>query len=571
MKPLFQKEVQIKSHFTYQNFLKKGYRLTPKLALKLREKDGSSKEAKGATKKKIMRIFKNTRAIKRLDLTGLLVLKAKFWFSSFLCIAKKVSSTVSCLKMHDSRKRLENYQELVTSWPKYMKNIRSLSSVVFVEDARTKVALKQQKKIRPMNHYLKYLQKLAMIEIECSYNASSSDFSGIWKFEKYPASIKKIYFNQTRHGQEPINTSMTHLKNLKDLKFRFGNMYNNSVVTLKSVLSLIPQVPQLEALEIDFISYFEIDASIRAALKSLTRLKKVRFSLHQEMNLLPILKSLEGSPLEDFELSVDMYCDERIPFLKDFLSRKKDLKNLSLQIIKGRLFESFEEVRDLLKTIDDLPQLSSLSFEAKSSLEDETVKANTLPEIDFPFEKLFSPLRSIPLKKFRISLNQHGLSESGFMKLLASLKGVSPNLEELQIDVGEYKPKENTRTEVIIEFIKSLKNIRCLKLDSLDISQKQFFFELIEAIYGLKFLRDFSLGEFSEDVTSLSFIDGLRRILLKNGLEKFRCEMSEGLQKMLVEKDCPRIDRDEIRKKNPSHEKGPFQKLFINYSDEASW
>ena len=573
MKPIFQKEIQIKSLFTYQHFLKKGYRLIPKLTVKLFEKSRCSREAKAATKKKILRIFKNTKGIKRIDLATLLVHNLEFWSSTLIKIAKKLSSTASCLRVHDTRKQKENYEGLATSWPKYMKHLRSLYFEVFVEKGE---ALKEQKNMKLVSDYLRYLPNLSTIEIKFRYNSPSSDLNGIWKFEKYPKSIKKLHFHESRYGEEPMNTSMAHLKNLKDLKFGFRERYQNTPETVKSALNLIPQVSQIEALEIDFVKLFKVDESVCAALKSLTKLKKIKLSVgfvDQDINLLPTLKSLEDCPLEYVDLRAEVYSEKSVLFIKDFIEKKKGLKILSIQIMRCLIFESFKEIKDLLEVIDDLPQLTSLCFSAKTTLQCDIVQENILPEINFPFENLFGATRLVPLKKFNISINQHSFSSNGFMKLLNFANGIAVNLEELQIDVGEYKPKIDNEMETVIEFIKSLKNIQCLKLGSLNVPKEQFFFDLIEAIESLKFLRDFSLGEVSGDVTKLSYIDGVKRILSKNGLEKFNCEISKELKQELLEttQDCLLIDREEIRKKNLYHENGPFHRIYLRRPEENYW
>jgi len=521
------------------------------MSIRLTEDFQSSRETKGATKKKILRIFKKAKAIRKLDVSGLLVLNTRFWFSTFLYIAKKANSVFD-LKTHELRVMAAEEKDLVVSWPKYMKNLRSLFSEViadfgWIDDYK--------EKRKPVNDYLKYLPKLENIEIKFFHNTLPFDLDGVWKFQTYPSSIKKIHFTEAKNGDKPINGSMAHLKNLKDLRFGFRIRNDNSMNTLKSVLNLLPQVPQLEALDIDFLDFFKIDASVCAALKSLFKLRKVKFSIWSEnegANLQKILKSLEDCPLEDVDLKVDLDSDRVVSLVRDFIEKKSGLKSLNLQLLKYHIFKSSKEIENLLKTIDDLPLLISFCFVAKTTLIYDIGPKNILPEIGFPFKKLFGSSRSTPLKKFRISMNQHNFGKSGFIKLLESMNEISPILEDLQIDLGKYEPQD---INMILGFLNNLRNIRFLKLDSLGVSSKSFFFELIEAIENLKCLREFSLGEVSENVKRRSYFDGVERILLKNGLETFNCEVSEELKKILG--DSFSLDSEEISMKNPFLKKGP--------------
>jgi len=244
-------------------------------------------------------------------------------------------------------------------------------------------------------------------------------------------------------------------------------------------VELLPQVPQIEALHIDFIANFVISNSVREALKSLTKLKKVWFSVSCEYlkENLEVLEFLEDCPLENLDFRVLISKNESIiSGISDFLLKKKDLKTLGLRVANRYAFENLKYVEDLFRVVNELPKLTSFSI--LTTLDPGNRRgyscANlTLPEGNLSFDKMFS--RPIHLKKFRISLAQHSFSKKGFMKLLAGLQKFSSTLEKLRIDVGEYKPRTKASTDIIINFIKSPKHIRFLKLYSLDISTKAFF------------------------------------------------------------------------------------------------
>jgi len=73
-----------------------------------------------------------------------------------------------------------------------------------------------------------------------------------------------------------------------------------------------------------------------------------------------------------------------------------------------------------------------------------------------------------------------------------------------------------------------------------------------EAIQGLSFLRAFYLGEFSIKMARPLFVEIMKKILLKRGLEKFHCEIPFSFEKFLQTEDVENcIDITEIRKENP--------------------
>jgi len=361
---------------------------------------------------------------------------------------------------------------------------------------------------------------------------------------------------------------MAHLKNLKDLKFEFGYS-KNSKKTIRSVVRLLPQVAQIEALHIDFRSSFVIDDSICEAFKTLKNLKKARFSISWEDDQTQnqeILKCFEECPLEDLDFRIQIRRNESvISSISDFLSKKKGLKALKIEITNKSAFQDLKPIEDLLKVIDELPELSSFSILTKVVLQGlkGIYKDPTLSEIDLSFDKLLS--RTIPLKKFRISLHQHAFTQKSFMKLLTSIKKFSPTLEKLRIDVGYIRPQSGRTQKAILDFIKNLQNIRSLKLYSLDIYQRIFFLGLSEAIKGLKFLRVFCLGETWENVTKPAFIVGLKRILVKPGLERFDCEASEDFENILHNDRSQTLDLAEILHKNPEIKNWPDFPIYLNY------
>ena len=106
--------------------------------------------------------------------------------------------------------------------------------------------------------------------------------------------------------------------------------------------------------------------------------------------------------------------------------------------------------------------------------------------------------------------------------------------------------------------------IRSLKLYSMDIALKSFFSELSEAIESLKFVRIICLGEISAKVTRLVLLSGMKRILYKQGLEKFSCSLPDGFCKTLGKNTAfhQNIDLEELRVTNPSLQSWPNAPIY---------
>ncbi len=270
IKPFFHWDIKLSSNFTYRNFFKRGDRVVPNLVIGFDERDHFSQNEKML---KALRVSKKVKMIKRLDLAEFPIQHSKA-----VKIAKNLGS-ISSLKTDG--------KELIKLWSKFLKNLKSFSSSEIIRQGRRicygyeKSSQQQQnrglvKENKFLGNYFKYLPRLEMTTAEINFPSDSlwrnRDLDYTWRFEQYPESIRRIWFYGTKYSEKPMNISMAHLKNLKDLKFEFGFSYYNSTEALQSVMELLPQVTQLEALQIDFIANFKIDVSICQALKSFTKL-----------------------------------------------------------------------------------------------------------------------------------------------------------------------------------------------------------------------------------------------------------------------------------------------------------
>ena len=542
MKFLFYREISIDSKFTFHNFLKKGPRTFSILTLK--SKDESYSRALGIRdpeSKTLLKLFKKLKFARKVDLGSLHLVKPSPSFSAFLCIAKRISY-VKVLSIYDCRRKQVNYEGLFTTWPKYLKHLKSLCFQIKIEQTGgflSQSTSKIPKMILFPTDFLRFLPRFEEIKIVFPFFEHLSQMDRICQFEKYPTSIRKI----SLYHPGVYNPTIGHLKRLKSLETVLISAA--SLKLMRTTGNLISQVPtQLQALSLNLRGEFAGDDSIYTEIRRLVNLKKVKLELSS--GSLQILESLEECLLECLSLRVHIQAGQDISFVKDLiLKKRKSLKRLKLLIMKEQgHFEIVVALEELIKVIDNLPGLINLSFWLLAS------KLESNLESSLTFTKLLS--KSIPLKKFQLKSNQESFSKTAFSRLLSSLQEISPQIEKLQIDVGKFEPSDDTEINLVLDFIRSLVNIQVLKFPSLCIPSKGFD-KLIEVIYTLRDLKTLYFGQVSDEIPKLLVIQGVERILVKYGLRNFSCQFSPEFRKSFQEnlKGSYCINRMNVRKKNP--------------------
>ena len=581
IRPYLPKEVRLDIAFTWPNFIKKGHRRLLKLKIDLYIASSEVSSKKNAKKALLRKTFQRAKFVRNLDLSQVTLHSRDEFLSIFQYIAKKMSK-VSAISIEDSRSIEGNFKGLVTLWPKYMKNLRSLDyepTVRTLQVAGGYVFGNVNPNILPyqiylMTDYLKYLKKLEEIRVSTISGNRYGYLDNLWIFEIYPKSLKKLSICIPDHSFGKQKTSLAHLKRLEELEVNFE--VNKSVEFINSVMSKISQATQLETLNLRFPRDFEITGSFCETIKSLTKLQKIKLQLHlrNQKNNLQILNSLRECPLKSLNLKVDMNSCEEVSLISDLLeNKKKDIRVLKLHLSFQETFDDNpSEISRLVQAIDNLESLTSLYLSAEftfdffgklESSEMDEPSTNEEDDLLFQFPKLFS--KSIPIRKFRISFNQPNISKAGFFALIENLKKISHNLEKLEIDVPGYQPQDQSEADFIVEFLRSLRNIRSLKLLSIDIQLLKFYLGLIETIKTLKLLKTLYLGEISGEIAKPIFFAGVKQILSKYGLRTFDCSvvLNDESEFSDLPEGSYRINLVEVLKKNPflTH----YPTTFIDY------
>jgi len=577
IKPYILKKLKIDSTLSSQNYRKKGHRIVPTLIVGYSDTIyAESVHMKNLRKAKLLEVFKRVKFTRNVDLSESLIARHRIYSPGMLYVAKRLVN-ISTLSVYDYRERRDVHMGLVACWPKYMKNLEFLNYKIWMEIQNSAPAHSNHQLVAGYDpkkrnfgiDFLRYAPRLKRIQVTSPYYQFSPCLDNIWMFKKYPSSIEKISLCHANYSTDKtLEASLCHLKKLRDLEISLVD--HASIKLMTSVCEMISQLPQLLALTLNFVEGFEINASVFEALRGLVHLEKVKLTwplLKHNVNL-EILQSLKDCPLKNLSLRAVIKSDEDVALITNFLKKRKSLESLKLYITKRTLFESSRYLEELVGVIDNLPQLFSLSLSFQTT--ESIPKKKILPEMNLSFKSLFS--KTVLLRKFRISLNQHSFSKEGFMSLVASCNQISLTLEKLQIDVGVYKPKGTPEVDFILDFMRNLKNIRSLKLLSLDVTTKQFFSEMLEAVETLKFLKTFCIGEVSGKITKVVFLEGVEKILLKKGVENFFCNCSADLKKALLAKSLssPENFTKRIRTRAPHVTKGSKICMFF-LQEKGTW
>ncbi len=75
--------------------------------------------------------------------------------------------------------------------------------------------------------------------------------------------------------------------------------------------------------------------------------------------------------------------------------------------------------------------------------------------------------------------------------------------------------------------------------------------ELADAVWTMQSLTSFGIGKFDAPIIGTSFIQGVEKILCKNGLVEFTCDASKDFEKKIRGSEFV-IDWKKVKKLNPT-------------------
>ena len=425
-----------------------------------------------------------------------------------------------------------------------------------------RVSLRNLIKTRPQKELLSYQNRLESLQIKFDHFRYYID---LLHFDKYPRSITKLSFSGGIFSNPVPSTSLDYFKNLKVLDLNFHK--DSSAGFINSLLCLIPKVPNLERLTL--LAPLEALPGLKESfrsLKALTMLKHVR--IHACNLVFPhsrvLLKVLMKLSLRSLYLNVRIEDPKELSLTLTLLERLTQLETLKLHIYHKNTLES-SAIEEILEKVDKLDDLKHLSLTVNTQT---LGKEDSEETIQLPLSNLF--MKSIPLESFRIESNHVNISNEAFLDLFKSLQKQATSLKKIKLAIGEVflDKKEFKRFLKLLQKIH--KHIRVLKLSMLGIYNKSHFTEIAETVQTMKYLRSFGLGKFYMQVTQTAFWKGVKKILYKHGLVKFKCDASKDFREKILAFARSRsgINWSTLRKKNPALVKIPDS---ISFNGEDGW
>jgi len=564
LKPIISGRMSITNQSDYHTFMKKGCKILSKAMI---DKTNSRTSLFGGfdvtVPSRLIKIIKMVKHTRKLDLSKMALSSRSNSFSKMLYFAKKTSQSQIIL-MNDVKAPEKSSKSLFERWPRYIKRAKTFSYNMIFE------GLFFGQRSRPVGpdlykytfvRFLRYQPRLKNLNIQFS-DCMKSLLKEHWKFERLPLSLEKLSLIAPSFD-EPISCSLAHLKNLKHLEVLFNHQSKSGFIA--SLLETIPQTSlSLQSLSLSWPGHESAHLyPVLEKMKTLNRLNQLKLNLQlsKSDNLENILKPFNDCPISHLGLKISIASEDQLPPIAHLIKKlNKNLVKLKLKVTGQNSFTSVKATEEILRQVDNLLLLKILSV----SIFGKPIKNHSFPEVDPILNKIFT--KPIPLESFRIRLQPFGfsISKQGFPSLLQKLETLTPSLKKLAIDVGEYRPEKND-FQTILNFLKSVKNIRSLHLQSLSIPIRVIFVEFTDLIYEMPSLQSLALGEIKGNVTKAAFLNLVELILKKRGLKKFDCQVSSTFRASLKKKQkaCPDLDLNEIQKINPYLIKTPSLPIFI--------
>jgi len=564
IKKIIPRKLFIQTKYNYQNFRKKGYKVLSKVEID--KEDNRYSNSRGPTLHiesiKLLKLFKALKYVPKLDLSKLKLCDRASYLSKVLYFVKR-NSKAKNIKVHDIKMANENYKGVSEVWAKYSQAVQVLG---YSFDYRMLLGSRHvQDEDTPKNFsaFIRLLKYQPCVkDLTFQFPAGHSSLGkGFYEFEKYPETLERLSLKEVDCGYLEAS-SLNHLKNLKHLEIEFNKTSTGNLFA--HAFELIPKTSShLQSLSLSWpennIPFVSSGLHQKRDLNYLQKLK-LDLNLTDSFEFEEISKTFEKCPLKHLTLLLQVESQKQLYSLPDFLKGFKCLQYLKLKIHCKAAFDNMKMLQGLFREIDLLPLLKKLSISLTSNAKEED---QLLQEQDQIFTKIFT--KTVPLVSFKIELRAISLSHQGFLNLIKSLDPLKTTLNKLRIDVGRVD-LDAAEFEMVSDFLKELKNIRCLRFESLNIPDKQFFQDLTHVISQMKYLRTLTIGQIQEKVPEEAIISIVKNILEKNGLRKFDCSVSHKFEDILG-----KILLAEVKKRNPSLIKTPKIPIFASVYDNNKW
>jgi len=554
IKSIIPQRVWINKEHIYVDFIKKRYKVLPKLDLKKSENEINSrlkqlKFFESLDSSLLIKVFKTLKYARELDLSNMFPWDKPYSPSKTIYFAKRMSNA-QVIRIPDLKKLTENFKGQSEFWMKYAKKAQVFGYSCDLCYYRTDPNLfNQSSNGSTFVHLIRYQPQIKDLTVQF-YLRGQLLPEAYFNFERYPPHLERLSLRGIMVDKD-VPSLIHHLKSLKHFEISF-----HAKATSVFIFVLIKQLALLSNLQSLALSMKQDPSLVFSKKTSFKSLVSLRLCFQSEIaNLANILGAFTECPLRHLRLRAKIKSDHEFIQIANFIANYKKLERLQLKIICWDEFRSWGPLTQLLHQIDGLPLLTRLSVSIFPLSRFKFSQKATLP-----FAQLFT--KPVLLKSLKLYFQGFIVSKQDFLQLLKTLERYTLTLRKLRIDIGKCELNQ-IEFRTVLRFIKSFPKIRSLQFRDLRISSEYFLKSLAEAVDQLPYLEKFAVGKISdEQVRETILISTVERILKKRGLRKFFCCVSYFYYKNGPFDKSLRLNLATIQKINPYLEKFPDIPIF---------
>jgi len=500
---------------------------------------------------KLIKLLRRIKGLKRLSFDQNILNKCRFKLSTMMSLRKKVRR-IQELTVNEFWTPGLFFRTRLNVWMKSIKNLRKVTFKleIFRKDVYQKNSFSNR--MKSFLKTLKYQNQMKSLKIQLPQEVSFANPIFL-QFSKYPQSLQNLqllFRTQSLYATEvkPPCLSLSCLKNLKTFALKITDDHE----IVRHLVDTLPSLPHLKSLGVILPTSFvipkpnqlygphchDLDSQVFSSLRDLS------LTVPSEYLQTPLLAKLNLSNLESLHLSFRLLISSKYKATLSNLSKIKRLKNLKLAITY--LIHLEELTKALFESLVDLEMLTSLKIflvTSDSNRFKDDISSDALPALKKIFQK------SARMEKFSLECKELVISLE-FFELMEIFSGASAsNLKKFKLDTVPFAIGEK-KIEALAGFVKSLENVRTLKIPCFDIDSNELLASLVSGIMKSKAMRSICLGKIGWKVKERNFIENIESILEKRGLQILKCELTDDFKKRLGSVGSP-LSFEKISKKNP--------------------
>jgi len=554
LKSFFNHTISIKNSHTYQDFLRR----RPKHAftfqfimIRIPERFHHTDERR--VQLKLLRALKILKPVTKADLGQLEILDSYSWRTTLPSAWKKIFRVKSLVLVRPQNNSKEKYF-------RYFVRLQDLSYQLdgflfdFFADTRRNMLFQN-----PLE-CLKYCPKVQSLEVS-DYSHEGELTKTSTESTHYLKALESFAFTASRWDEKQAHLPIKFSKNLKSISLFLWNLNSQQLRT--QIMTDLSTLPNLQ--EFGLMTGMDVNSAFITACKKIQKgiLKKLTLQLDSKkpQNLTKTLGAFNDCKLTSFSLKISIQQAQVPKSISEFIRSMDQLEALELNIIKTDLFSQRDDFVEICKQINKLQALHSLKL--NFSTEEEVPKSSRISNFIPSLCDLFR--KPIKIKTLRLECNQLDPSEA-LQSVISLLENSASSLANLNMNFGTFSCTKKTYRS-ILKLMENLSNIQVLEIPSLEFndSNATFLDEIVEAVYALKYLRVFSIGDIKKTVARSTLCRVAKTISSKRGLRKFSCGVNTSIGDDF-RKDIDMINMKSIIEKNPYFEFLDFSNTIHNIS-----